>query len=62
LKLLPIERFVEKNYTTIKYVILNLHLTVLTTLEALAAFVGGFTVQRRILLVNKLHEENFIMI
>lgn len=36
---------VEKNYSTVKDVILNLHLTVVTALEALAALVRGFTVQ-----------------
>jgi hypothetical protein len=44
LKLLPIEIFVgvvEKNYSTIKDVVLNLNLTVVTALEAAAALVHG---------------------
>jgi hypothetical protein len=45
LKLFPIETFVgvvEKNYLTIKDVVLNLDLTVVTALETPAALVHGF--------------------
>jgi hypothetical protein len=50
---------VEKNNSTIKDAVLNLNVTVVTTLEVATMFVRG--VPGRILLVNKLHAENFIV-